>query len=533
MPAGEAAPSPEPYPILIGGKYRVVGLLGRGGQGLVYRAVHLKLQQDVAIKLACKPLGRDLVEDEGRLLANLKHPNLVQVHDLGLHEGRPYLVMEFVPSRTLEQLAEEQRLKPRRAAELAAVVARAVDYLHGRGVVHQDLKPGNILVGEDGRPRLIDFGMARLRDAWAGDADGPSGGTLAYMAPEQARGEQERIGPASDLFALGGVLYFLLTGRAPFGREDASMVLDRARRCDFDRSALRAAGVPRRLEKICLRAMAADPADRYATADDLARDLDRYVRRPRWCVGGATTVALLLIGAGSWRLLSPDQRGRQPEPPATNVPSNPGGLQYLVQVQRKDQIVDLRNAVPLKTGDLLVIQCDLPRGLHASVFWFDTEGKLTELAPTVVRAKGSSDQLLYPEKGVVPLIGQPGTELVLICANRSGPVRRADVEPLFTGGRPLPQLPEWAMVRLNREEVRIEGSARCRQARSESCQRISGPLRHAPPEVAESIRLRCRRVVPASGSAIVEVPTLRDRDDWRQSGTECGTSKGDPPCSRP
>ena len=240
--AGEAALSSEPYPI-IGGKYRIIGPLGRGGQGLVYRAVHLKLQRDVAIKLARKPLGEqgidhDLLVKEARLLADLKHDNLVQVYDLDVHEGCPFLAMEFVRGCTLHQRAQQQRLASWRAAELVAAVARAVAYLHSRGVVHQDLKPANILIDEAGRPRLIDFGLARLRDVWSDDRQGPSGGTLAFMAPEQARGEQARVDSASDLFALGGVLYFLLTGHAPFEGRDTSEVLRRASRNEFDREAL-------------------------------------------------------------------------------------------------------------------------------------------------------------------------------------------------------------------------------------------------------------------------------------------------------
>ena len=192
VPAGEAAPSPEPYPILIGGKYRVVGPLGRGGQGLVYRAVHLELQQDVAIKLACKPLGRDLVEDEGRLLADLKHPNLVQVHDLDFHEGRPFLVMEFVRGRTLEQLA--------RGATVEAPAGRGAGGGGGAGG-RLPARPGGRPPGHQaaehpdrrGRPAAAD----RLRDGAAAgrlgsDADGPSGGTLAYMAPEQRGASRTR-----------------------------------------------------------------------------------------------------------------------------------------------------------------------------------------------------------------------------------------------------------------------------------------------------------------------------------------------------
>jgi hypothetical protein len=132
----------------------------------------------------------------------------------------------------------------------------------------------------------------------------------------------------------------------------------------------------------------------------------------------------------------------------------------LVQVCRNDEFVELRDAIPLVTGDRLLIRCDLPRGLHASLFWFDTEGTLTELAPVAVNAAGSRNQLLYPPppNGLVPLTGPPGTELVLICARRSGPVARADVEKLFASGRPLLPIPRRVVVRWDLDVFRVESS---------------------------------------------------------------------------
>jgi predicted Ser/Thr protein kinase len=336
-PTGPATPGPRPAAI---GKYLVVGELDRGGQGLVYRAVHPELQRDVAIKIARDPLNEaaidsDLLVKEGRLLAGLTHDNLVQVYDLGLHDGRPFLAMELVRGCTLQQRAEQRPFGPRPAAALVVAVAGAVAYLDARGVVHQDIKPKNILIDESGRPRLIDFGLARLRDAW-GHADGPSGGTLAFMPPEQARGEADRIGPRSDVFALGGVLYFLLTGRAPFQGADATEVWDRARRCDFDRTALQSSGVPRRLERICLKAMAADPAARYPSAADLAADLERFARRPhrfRRRIGLVAAVVLPLVVLGAWLAL------RRPEFPVASKPLRIDMMQ--LDLYRRDPPRDL------------------------------------------------------------------------------------------------------------------------------------------------------------------------------------------------
>jgi serine/threonine protein kinase len=470
-----------PVPMAIG-KYLVVGRFGPSGQAEVYRVVHPQFHRDLVLKLAKSPLGlagRSTIIAEGRHLAGLEHPNIVQVHDLDFHEGRPFLVMEYIRSRALAQYAREEDITPRRAAALVAELAGAVAFAHRRGVVHQDIKPANILIDETGRPRLIDFGLAWQQDAWSGPSARSEGGTYAYIAPEQARLEPDRVRTLSDIFALGAVLYFLLTGRAPFTAATEVEVRDRACRGEFDRSALKAAGVPRRLEWICLRAMAAEPAERPATAEDLAADLDRWLRRPRWALCLIAAVALLLAGALCWWLLHPRPLHQRPEPnsPAQNAPASsrdpvgpvpapgappverpgaPKGPQYLVQVFRADQVFDLKDAVPLRTGDRLTLRCEVPRGLHPSIFWFDTEGKLTELAPVAVNPTESEDQVLYPAQGVVPLTGPPGTELILICARRSGPVGRAEVETLFADGRPLPPLPRSAVVRWDRDALHLE-----------------------------------------------------------------------------
>src|SRR5262245_15052977 len=272
---GPAEPLPRPESI---GRYRIVGELDSGGQAAVYRAVHPTLPRDLAIKIAHEPssIDRSLLRGDAAILCELEHPNLVRVYDLDVHEGRPFVAMEFVRGRTLQQAAEQARPSAQQAAAWVAEVARALEHVHRRGVVHQDIKPRNILLDESGRPRLIDFGMARWRHAWSDGPAGPSGGTLAYMAPEQARCESERVGAPSDIFALGAVLYFLLTGRAPFGGSTRDDQWRRAIRCDFDRAALRAKRVPRRLERVVLKAMAAEPEGRFASAEQMAGALDGF-----------------------------------------------------------------------------------------------------------------------------------------------------------------------------------------------------------------------------------------------------------------
>jgi len=279
------------------GKYKVIGRIDGGGEADVYRVVHLKLGNDLVLKLGRRPFGtedRSGLVAEGRLLVDLEHPNLVRIYDLDFHGDRPFLVMEYVHGRNLEDYARDEPVGPRRAAMLVAKLAAVMSVAHRHGIIHCDIKPKNVLIDKLGEPWLIDFGMARLRHAWSDRAHPTWGGTFAYMAPEQARLEVDRIGPRSDIFALGGVLYFLLTGGAPFSGKDRDEIWDRARRCAFEAGALRAAKVPRRLERICLKAMEADPRRRHGSAEALAHDLDSFLARPRRL---AVLTGLLLLAA--------------------------------------------------------------------------------------------------------------------------------------------------------------------------------------------------------------------------------------------
>jgi eukaryotic-like serine/threonine-protein kinase len=239
------------------------------------------------LKLSLTPVwpdGQCEIIKEGKILAELDHPNVVRVYDSDFYENRPYIVMEYVRGRTLEQVASEGSLTSRRAALLLAKVAAAAEHAHRKGIVHRDIKPKNLLVDDAGEPRLIDFGMARLRHAWSDEPARP-GGTFSFMAPEQARvelpEEQQKVGPCSDVFALGAVLYYLLTGKAPFPGQNWCDSMDRSGRCEFDRKALDDSKIPRDLRGICLNSMAADPADRYPSAEALQKVLYRFAKRVR------------------------------------------------------------------------------------------------------------------------------------------------------------------------------------------------------------------------------------------------------------
>jgi tRNA A-37 threonylcarbamoyl transferase component Bud32 len=299
------------------GRYVVLARLDEGGQAVVYRVMHPALGREYVLKWSRRAavLGReesDRLVAEGRLLAALDHPNLVRVVDLDVCDGRPFLVMESVPGLSLQQHAAQHPLTPRRAAALVAELARGAGYLHRRGIVHQDIKPRNVLIDEDGRPRLIDLGLARLQHAWSDAPNGPSGGTLAYMAPEQAEGRADRVKPWTDVFGLGAVLYELLTGRPPYQADNAADLETQAREARVIPPRRLNRRVPRALERVCLKALARVPEDRYPSADHLDRALRRCLRR-------RTVVAVGLAAAGAVALASWAWIGNPPTLAAAEV----------------------------------------------------------------------------------------------------------------------------------------------------------------------------------------------------------------------
>lgn len=266
------------------GRYRITAYLSGGGQGDVFRAIHPTLNREVVIKWGRCCFGDGVPEvqallREGRILAQLDHPNLVRVHDLDFHEGCPFLVLDFIPGRNLRQWRASGNIATVQAAKWTAQAARALAEVHRQGLVHLDIKPENVLIDDSGEARVVDFGLALLPELWA-EQQTPLGcfrGTPAYASPEQARGATQWADARADVFGLGALLYWLLTSRAPYQGDTMDEVLAQAAQCRFDRNALR--GVPRALAEIALRAMSARPEDRYPSADVLADDLEAWIVR--------------------------------------------------------------------------------------------------------------------------------------------------------------------------------------------------------------------------------------------------------------
>src|SRR6476659_7134872 len=263
---------------VLGGRYRLIELLGSGGMATIYRATDTGLGRDVALKLLRPEYLRDpdfsaRFRQEAQSAASLSHPNIVTVYDYGEDPSGPYIVMELIDGEDLTDILRRSGpLPPRQAARIAAGVARALAAAHGRGLVHRDVKPGNVLIGRDGQVKVVDFGIARAIAEAQVTLPGTTLGSVHYFSPEQARGEPATA--ASDIYSLGIVLFEMLTGSRPWeGDSAASVALARLSGPIPDPMTVRPS-VPPDLAAITRRALALDPRDRWASASVLADALE-------------------------------------------------------------------------------------------------------------------------------------------------------------------------------------------------------------------------------------------------------------------
>jgi WD40 repeat protein/tRNA A-37 threonylcarbamoyl transferase component Bud32 len=267
------------------GDYELQQELGRGAMGVVYKARQLSLQRTVALKVllakaAAYSEGTARFAAEAIAVARLQHPHIVQLFEAGEHDGCRYLALEYVPGKTLASRLRAGPVLPAAAARLLEPLARAVHYAHLQGVVHRDLKPSNILLSADGVPKVTDFGLAKLLDSEAGNVLTQSGavvGTPSYMAPEQAGGRSKEVGPATDVYALGVVLYEMLTSRPPFQSATPLDTLAQLVTVEPVPPSRMNSGVPRDLETVCLKCLQKEPRRRYPSALDIADDLCRFL----------------------------------------------------------------------------------------------------------------------------------------------------------------------------------------------------------------------------------------------------------------
>ncbi len=310
------------------GDYELIEEIARGGMGVVWKARQASLNRTVALKmiLAGKFASEADVKRfrlEAEAAANLQHPNIVAIHEVGEHEGRHYFSMDYVEGKNLTELLRDQQLPPAKSAQYVKTIAEAIQYAHQRGILHRDLKPQNVLIDERDQPRVTDFGLAKLATADGGlTQTGAVMGSPSYMPPEQAAGRYDQVGPHSDVYSLGAVLYELLTSQPPHGGETPvetlRHVLEREATPPHRLNPL----VNSDLETICLKCLEKDPRRRYATARELADDLGRFlthepilarranpvrrlwswfIRHP-WIVTGASSLVVMITMGFGYRM---------------------------------------------------------------------------------------------------------------------------------------------------------------------------------------------------------------------------------------
>jgi eukaryotic-like serine/threonine-protein kinase len=310
LPSGEGL---EPVRASVPG-YEILGVLGRGGMGVVYKARQLGLTRIVALKmiLSGAHAGADERERfrwEGEAVARLQHPNIVQIYEVGEHDGLAYFSLEYCDGGTLADRLSGSPMNPKEAAQTAEVLARAIHIAHQAGLIHRDLKPANVMISSDGSLKITDFGLAKNLALAGQTLSGSVLGSPSYMSPEQADGRQGRVGTAADVYSLGAILYECLTGLPPFRGTTVLDTLELVRQSDPLPPTRLQPRVPRDMEVICLKCLQKDPARRYAGAIELAEDLARFqagepIRaRPvgwpertwRWCRRNPSLAAMLAI----------------------------------------------------------------------------------------------------------------------------------------------------------------------------------------------------------------------------------------------
>jgi WD40 repeat protein len=290
LPPPEQAPAPVTQERAGIPGYEILGELGRGGMGVVYKARQVQLDRLVALKMILSGSHAGEAElarfrTEGEAVARLQHPNIVQIHEVGEVDGRPFFSLEFCPGGSLDRQLDGTPLPPLKAAQLVETLARAMHTAHQAGIVHRDLKPANVLLAADGTPKVTDFGLAKRLESEPGvstpgglTVSGAIMGTPSYMAPEQAGGKSRGIGPAADIYALGAILYECLTGRPPFKAATPLETVLQVIGDDPVPPARLNPRVPRDLETICLKCLQKDPSKRYDSAEALVTDIARFLK---------------------------------------------------------------------------------------------------------------------------------------------------------------------------------------------------------------------------------------------------------------
>lgn len=369
------------------GEYRLERFLGRGAFSDVYLARDAE-QEPVAVKILHDRVPgdsdiRDAFRREAETLKQIQHPATVQLLDEFIDEtGRPCLVMEYMSGGSLADY-KGPTWPHRRVASFIADLAEALHQIHQQGYSHRDVKPANILLDKDKKPKLADFGLALSDQTYGKGPRGTVAGSLAYLSPEQARGDSHLVDGRADIYSLGIVMYELLTARRPFEADDTQELLRRIQEIEIRPPRQVKSDIPEELEEICLKATEKDPGRRYPTGLDFARALRRYARKPRRRVGFAAVVSVvvLLVAAVAW---SPWLQTRANKPQATVSGASTYDFSNLnIQVSHlgKHEFQPLEDFDELVRDDHVRFSVRLNKPAYVRLIWIDAEGEVIELYP--------------------------------------------------------------------------------------------------------------------------------------------------------